>query len=677
MVVSRIGLRRLAATLTTAALALAAGLAATAGPAAPTTPVPVTAAPATVPMVHLSGHGLGDGVGMGQWGALGYALNGYSYPAILQHYYGGTTMATIPDRSVRVVLTANDGMDTVVSAATAFSVDGHAFAPGTAARLHLLTSGGFALSSAPSCAASTWKPVDTLPASAATAVPAGATPVIQLCSPTGQAISYRGDIAASSYQGSARTLNVVSLEDYLDSVVPAESPPYWGSLGRPGAQGSPEGFQELETQAVAARSYVMSDLGQYGFADICDTTDCQSYPGLSSEDAITNLAVADTAGEVLERAGGVVANTQYSASTGGYTTGGSFPAVPDPGDAICVRSACNPNHDWSTQIPVTTIEATYPAIGVLRAIQVTRRNGLGDLGGRVESLTLQGSGGHLNLTGDAFAAALGLDSNWFSVTSLGSTLRLVGARMLDSAGDVLDAGTAAYQGSLAGFKLTTPLVGIAGSPDGGGYWLLGSGGQLSSFGDARLYGTSIVPGRRYVGIAPTKDGGGYWLAAAGGGVYAFGDAALHAPPAGAAVPTGPITAIAATPDGGGYWLVSAAGNVYSFGDAQRYGSTAGMRLPLPIVGIAPSPDGGGYWMLESNGGVFSFGDATYHGSLPGLKISNRRATTLVPTPDGGGYLVGTTAGIIYSFGDAPSLGPPATGFRPPVVGLVGVTVAKG
>ncbi len=636
-------------------------------------------------MVRLSGHGLGDGVGMGQWGALGYALNGYSYSSILHHYYGGTTMATVPDRSIRVVLTANDGMDTVVSSTTVFSVDGHAFAPGTAARMHLLASGSFALSSGASCAASTWKPVATLPATAATAGPAGATPVIQLCGTgpaTGRATSYSGVIAASSYRGSARTVNVVSLEDYLDSVVPAESPPYWGTLGKRGAQGQPEGFQALEAQAVAARSYVMSDLGQYGFADICDTTGCQSYPGLSSENATTttttNLAVADTAGEVLDLAGGAVANTQYAASTGGYTAGGPFPAVSDPGDAICVRFACNPNHDWSAQIPVATIDAAYPAIGVLQAIQVTKRNGLGDLGGRVESLTLHGSMGQVSLTGDAFVAAFGLDSNWFSVTSVGSTLPLVGQRMLDRAGDVLDAGAAGYHGSLAGVKLTTPLVGMAGTPDGGGYLLLGSGGQLSAFGDARLYGTSIVPGRRYVGIAPTHDAKGYWLAAAGGGVYSFGDAAHYALPTGAAAPTGPITAIAATPDGGGYWLVSASGNLYSFGDAHNYGSTAEMHLPLPIVGIAPTPDGGGYWMLESDGGVFSFGDATFHGSLPGLRISNQLATTLVPTPDGGGYLIGTTAGVTYSFGNAPSLGSlaPPSPFHPPAVALVGVTAAK-
>src|SRR5436853_6706075 len=38
----------------------------------------------------ISGHGYGHGVGMGQWGALGYALQGYTDDQILAAYYTGT-----------------------------------------------------------------------------------------------------------------------------------------------------------------------------------------------------------------------------------------------------------------------------------------------------------------------------------------------------------------------------------------------------------------------------------------------------------------------------------------------------------------------------------------------------------------------------------------------------------
>ena len=82
----------------------------------------------------------------------------------------------------------------------------------------------------------------------------------------------------------------------------------------------------------------------------------------------------------MEFPGGTVAATQYSASTGGYTNPGAFPAVPDAGDSVCVPGACNPNHNWTTSVPVSTIDATWPQLGVLQSISITGRNGLRGLG---------------------------------------------------------------------------------------------------------------------------------------------------------------------------------------------------------------------------------------------------------------------------------------------------------
>lgn len=39
-------------------------------------------------------YGYGHGCGMSQWGAVGYALNGWDYASILTHYYPGTTLTT-------------------------------------------------------------------------------------------------------------------------------------------------------------------------------------------------------------------------------------------------------------------------------------------------------------------------------------------------------------------------------------------------------------------------------------------------------------------------------------------------------------------------------------------------------------------------------------------------------
>lgn len=617
-----------------------------------------TASAASPAYVAIVGHGYGGGEGMGQWGAFGYALDGLGYRAILAHYYGGTTVAQVPNRPIRVVLTAENAMDTMVTSASAFTVAGHVFAAGRAARMHLLASGDFSLSAANTCTAATWTPVATLSPAQAVAIPANGGPgasasqVLRVCG-VGTPAAYRGDIEAASYDGVARTLNVVTLESYLRGVVGSESPAFWGTLGGPGPQGQRRGFQELEAQAVAARSYAVSALGQYGYADICDTTSCQVYRGLAGESPLSDLAVADTAGQVLDLASGRVATTFYSASTGGYTSGGAFPAVPDLGDSVCVPFACNPAHNWSAKVSVASVDATWPQIGTLRVIDVTSRNGLGALGGRVESMTLTGSAGQVDISGAEFAGALGLDSNWFAVASLGSP-RLGGYRVIDSAGDVLDAGAAAYHGSLSGSVLGAPVVAAASTSGGAGYLMLASDGQVFGFGGAHAYRSAqtLHLGNSFVGIAPTPDGGGYWLATRGGGVYTYGDAGFHGSEGGRRLPS-PVVAMAPTPDGGGYWLVSAAGAVYGFGDAQDLGS-APPNLAVPFVGIAPTLDGGGYWLLQANGGVFSFGDATYSGSLPGRKLAARTAA-MVPSPDGGGYLIGSAKGVVYSFGDAPSL----------------------
>ena len=54
------------------------------------------------------GAGWGHGIGMSQYGAYGYALEGATYRAILSHYYSGTSLVTASQRSVRVLLQPED-----------------------------------------------------------------------------------------------------------------------------------------------------------------------------------------------------------------------------------------------------------------------------------------------------------------------------------------------------------------------------------------------------------------------------------------------------------------------------------------------------------------------------------------------------------------------------------------
>ncbi len=64
-----------------------------------------SAAPASRATLVISGGGFGHGVGMSQEGALGYAEHGFSYTAILAHYYTGTAIGAAPaNAQVRVMM---------------------------------------------------------------------------------------------------------------------------------------------------------------------------------------------------------------------------------------------------------------------------------------------------------------------------------------------------------------------------------------------------------------------------------------------------------------------------------------------------------------------------------------------------------------------------------------------
>ena len=162
----------------------------------------------------------------------------------------------------------------------------------------------------------------------------------------------------------------------------------------------------------------------------------------------------------------------------------------------------------------------------------------------------------------------------------------------------------------------------------------------------RFFGStgSIRLNQPIVGMAATPDGGGYWLVASDGGIFIFGDAQFFGS-TGSIRLNQPIVGMAATPDGGGYWLVASDGGIFSFGDAQFFGSTGSIRLNQPIVGMAATPDGGGYWLVASDGGIFNFGDAPFEGSLGG---SGASALGIAVTPFHG-YSIVTTDGNEYAF----------------------------
>ncbi len=353
--------------------------------------------------VTIRGHGFGHGHGMSQYGAEGAAREGLTYREIADFYYRGTDWGVAKGR-VEVLITGDTSDDLVVLARKGLILRDRA----TGEKTELPDNGATRWRIVPlkngrgrvGYLDGTWHNWGTLQGEGEFS--ARAKPVT-LVTPGGTR-AYRGRLRAavpSSASKARDTVNDVSMESYIKGVVPLEMPALW----------SPEA---VRAQAVAARTYAAYErdhpLGSR--YQICDTSSCQVYGGYDAEHPASNDAVGATRRQVL-LADGKPAFTQFGASSGGWTSAGSvsyLPAREDPYDGW----SGNPVHTWSVKVPDTTLERTWPALGDLTKLVVTARDGNGDWGGRLRSITLVGSKQRVVVSGDSFRAALGLRSTWLT-----------------------------------------------------------------------------------------------------------------------------------------------------------------------------------------------------------------------------------------------------------------------
>ncbi|MFN0028942.1 MAG: SpoIID/LytB domain-containing protein [Acidimicrobiales bacterium] len=388
-----------------------------------------TQAVANAPMLNIAGKGFGHGRGMGQWGALGYTTAWrIPYPVVLDHFYGGTSAGIVnSDFDIKVRLNAHDNKPFVVAADAGnlmTSITGNEkyrtvlFQPEPDGRWTVWAGGD--------CAGSWgWWAVGQTTGQVKFWID-GADQAAQdrsqwfaMCTSDGLRY-YRG--TGETVRTPVRTgvVNNVNVELYLRAVVPREMPASWGD------REWPWGIQALAAQAVAARSYVLTEERAPSYWHTCDYAACQVYGGAATwdpvnggrllEDARSNEAVINTRGEVRVRPDGSTARTEYSASTGGHTAGGAFPAVVDQGDPL----PDNPNYRWTYQVSAKALQDAFPTIGTLTKITVTGRNGLGEWGGRVTEVRLEGTTGVAVTDGDTVNFYLGLGTDWFDVLSLTS-----------------------------------------------------------------------------------------------------------------------------------------------------------------------------------------------------------------------------------------------------------------
>jgi stage II sporulation protein D len=124
---------------------------------------------------------------------------------------------------------------------------------------------------------------------------------------------YRGRIEVfTNLNGSLTVVNVLPLEDYVRGVVPNEL--------SPGGYGGIPALESLKAQAVAARTYAVSNRGQFAAAgfDLLPSTRSQVYGGLSTEHPLSSRAVEETRGVVATYHGQPI-NALYTSTCGGHT----------------------------------------------------------------------------------------------------------------------------------------------------------------------------------------------------------------------------------------------------------------------------------------------------------------------------------------------------------------------
>ncbi len=367
--------------------------------------------------IAVSGRGWGHGRGMGQWGALGYAvLDNWSTSRILSHFYGNTRSGTVANRTMRVRI--ERASDTWIAVTTGSHRVGIKGLTGRydAVRVREVSGNRMQVEVGSGCSGP-WSPIGWPVETPITITPPNASgdkagDDLQYCDGSSRR-HYRGNLEVSLRSGRTELVNIVRLESYLRGVVPLEVPASWAYSG------GGKGAQAVQAQAVAARSYSMAE-SRSSWYKTCDSTSCQVYAGRgrtsasgysSYEHSATDAAISATRGRVRRfKSNGAVARTEFSSSTGGSTISGTFPGVVDAGDRI----SSNPHHRWTKQIPVRDIEAKY-GLGHLLSVDVVGTDGSDAAGGRATGVRLRFSGGERTISADSFRWTFGLKSSWFRI----------------------------------------------------------------------------------------------------------------------------------------------------------------------------------------------------------------------------------------------------------------------
>lgn len=206
---------------------------------------------------------------------------------------------------------------------------------------------------------------------------------------------YRGNLELLNRFGNIYVINIISLEDYLLSVVPSEMPASWHK-------------EALKAQAIAARTYALYHILNSTQADYHLEADVRSqmYTGVAKEHPYSTQAVMETKGMVLVYEDKLV-QAFYHSNSGGITESseelwGIKVNYAQPVFSVyCMDSE---RFYWEYSISAKQLEKIMNLnIGEIENIFIKATT----LSGRIKTLTLLGSKGEREIEGKDFRFLLG------------------------------------------------------------------------------------------------------------------------------------------------------------------------------------------------------------------------------------------------------------------------------
>ena len=264
--------------------------------------------------INIYGGGFGHGVGMSQFAAGTLTKNGESYKNVLKRYYTDIKLSTVEsvlgkDKEIKVGITTNGSLEhgrlTIFSSENKVQIYNEDIdvTVGENERIDVRNSSGTTTITLEN--GKTLKTKNPLNFNAKgeyltlSPVKKGHT-----SSPR-----YRGVITVIPRGSSLRVINTLEIEKYLLQVVPSEMPKSFG-------------VEALKVQAVAARTYAVSDIlkGKYakdGF-HIKDTVESQVYNNQVENEEATR-AIEETAGEIMTY-DNIPIDAKYFSTSSGFTS---------------------------------------------------------------------------------------------------------------------------------------------------------------------------------------------------------------------------------------------------------------------------------------------------------------------------------------------------------------------